>query len=108
MALPDDRVVAVAVVIGIGLALVLLGWATTRAILAAANREPRAMVTVALAVVTLAALGAFVLTGREVLATIAATGVGALASAVTGIFERHKKDETDTIGGTGPPPEEEP
>lgn len=45
------------------------------------------MVTISLSILTLAAIGAFVLGGSDILGTIAATGVGALAGAVSNVFK---------------------
>lgn len=105
MDLPADERLAALVVIALAVSMLVLGYLVTRAILVAANREPVAMVTVALSVLTMTAIGAYVLTDEDVMGTIAATGVGALASSVSLLFERNrdKKDKRDTIEGADDP-----
>src|SRR6187431_2326147 len=68
--------------------LAALGWVLTKAIIRASHLEPPAMVTVALSILTLVALGGFILTGMGVLGTLAATGFGAIASAMTNLFSK--------------------
>ncbi len=50
------------------------------------------MVAVSLSILTLVSLAGFILTGLEVLATIAATGFGAIAGAMTTLFNRPPDD----------------
>ena len=85
-------------VVGTVVALIVLGWILTRAIIAAASLRPPAMVAVSLSILTLVALGGFILTGLEVLATIAATGFGAIAGAMTSLFNGGNRRPPDDSG----------
>jgi hypothetical protein len=85
------RELALAVVIAFVLTMATAGvvvWALLRA-----GRLPSPMaLVVALSLLSMLALGAFVFTNNESLLTITATGVGALAGAVSTQFRRPDDD----------------
>jgi hypothetical protein len=83
--------------IALGVALVALGFALVWAMIRVSHREPSSLVTVTLGLLTLVALGAFVLTSSEILGTIAATGVGALAGAVSNLFDHGRKPDEPPV-----------
>lgn len=86
------RELALALVIAFVLTMATVGvamWAILRA-----GRLPSPMsLVVALALLSMLALVAFVFTGTESLLTITATGVGALAGAVSAQFGDHKPND---------------
>lgn len=79
--------------LGLGAALVALGFVLVWALVRVSDKEPSALVTITLGLLTLVAVGAFVLTDSDILGTIAATGFGALAGAVTNVFDRPKRGQ---------------
>jgi Na+-transporting NADH:ubiquinone oxidoreductase subunit NqrE len=60
-----------------------------------ADKQPNAMVTVSLSLLTLAALAGAIATGNEALEVVVGTGIGALATSLTSIF-RPKVEGDDT------------
>lgn len=75
--------------------LVLLGWVLTRALIAASTLRAPSMVAIALSVLTLVALGGFILTENNILGTLAATGFGAIAGALTSLFGDSRQGPPD-------------
>lgn len=86
------RELAVAIVVAFVLTMATVGVATWAILRAGRLPSPMSLV-VALALLSMLALVAFVFTGTESLLTITATGVGALAGAVSTQFRG--KDEGD-------------
>jgi hypothetical protein len=68
------------------LAAAVVVWAFTRAMAAVSNRPPATLVVVLVALLTLAAMGLFLVTGSDQAAVLAGTGMGALAGAVTSLY----------------------
>jgi hypothetical protein len=69
-------------------------------VFARASQGPGQMtVTLLLTMITLACIVAFAVTTNDTLLTLAATGIGALAGAVTAIYKEHGTDDD----GTGTP-----
>lgn len=81
-----ERALAVEQIV-IGLGFVILGFVMVWAVIRVSQSEPRAMMAVIVGLLTFVAMIAFALTGEEVLGTLAATGLGALAGAVTNLFD---------------------
>ena len=72
--------------------LVAVGSALIWAIIKVHLSPPPAMLTVTLGILTLVSILAFTLTGKDVLGTLAATGLGALAGSLTTIFGTKTKE----------------
>jgi len=85
------------------LALAAAGFLLVWAMLRTSDREPPAMVTVTLSLLTLVSIGGFIITESDILGTIAATGVGALAGAVTNLFDPAARRKRVTEGQAQPP-----
>ena len=79
--------VAAVEVAAAALGFVVLGFVLVWAVLRMADREPSVAIPMLVGLLTFVAIVAFALTGEEVLGTLAATGVGALAGALTSIFD---------------------
>ena len=67
----------------LALAAFIMVWALVKL----RDSEPSTLVTIVLGLLTLVAIGGFLLVESDILGTIAATGVGALAGAVSNIFD---------------------
>lgn len=78
-------VIVIGVIVGVGLV-----WA----LLKASEKPDPALVVTSLSLITMAALVGYGLTKLEILGGLAATGIGALAGAVTGLYRR-PTDPTD-------------
>lgn len=91
------RELAWAIVVGFVATLMTVGivvWALLRA-----GRLPAPMaLVVALALLSTISLVGFVFTSKESMLTVAATGVGALAGAVSAQFNSHSNDDDDSPG----------
>lgn len=74
-------------------ALAGLGFLLVWALVIVSRHEPPALVVTTLGLLTLVALVAFAATANEVLGTLAATGIGALAGAVTDVFGKRRRDD---------------
>ena len=73
--------------LGIAVGFVVLGFVLVWAVLRVTDREPTAAIPMLVGLLTFVALVAYALTREEVLGTLAATGLGALAGAVTSLFD---------------------
>ena len=92
------------VLIAVEVALIAIGIGLVWAIIKVRSEPAPAMLTITLGLLTLVSLMAFALTRQDVLATLAATGLGALAGSLTNILQsppKVKKDETITITESG-------
>lgn len=69
-------------------ALMLVAGLFIYALLRVSTNEPPAMLTVTIGLLTLVALGLAAFTHSEMFATIAATGFGALAGALSSLFDK--------------------
>jgi hypothetical protein len=101
----ESEGLAVLVLIAVG---VLVGIGLVVALLRAANRPDPALVVTSLSLITVTALFAYAFTRAELLGGIAATGMGALAGAVTGLYRRDEKqpkedDDERAARGDDPP-----
>lgn len=94
---PVAALAAVAIIVGVA-------WGLTAAVLRAAHYpHPTSLVT-ALALLTLISLIGLGVTSGEAantFGTLAATGIGALAGAVTSQFQRPRKDDDDKGNNDG-------
>ena len=79
-------------VLGIAVGFVVLGFVTVWAVLRLADREPSVTIPMLVGLLTFASVVAYALTREEVLGTLAATGIGALAGAVTSLYDRNDGD----------------
>jgi uncharacterized membrane protein len=86
----------------------LVGFILVWALIKVSSREPSAMVTITLGLLTLVAMGGFILTQSDILGTIAATGIGALAGAVTNLFDSKKRGTQDSEADTSGPAPSDP
>lgn len=78
-------------VLGLVISLIVLG-----VVVRLSQHQPRVMVPFLVLIVTLTALVLFAITREEGLETIAATGLGALAGALTYLYQQQPTDdETD-------------
>lgn len=77
-------------------ALAVIAGVLTFALLRAASKKADAMIVVSVSLLTLVAVVGFMFTENEALITLAGTGVGALAGAITNLFG-------DTTDDGGPP-----
>lgn len=75
--------------------LIALGVLLTRSLLSASNLKPASLVAVSLSLLTLVALGGFILTANDILGTLAATGFGAIAGALTTLFGDSRQPPSD-------------
>lgn len=82
---------AVIVVIAVG---VLVGVGLIWALLSAAKLKDPALVVTSLSLITMAALVGYGLTRLEIMGGLAATGIGALAGAIAGLYQKPKDDES--------------
>jgi hypothetical protein len=71
----------------VALLLALAAFIMVWALVKLRDSEPSTLVTIVLGLLTLVAIGGFLLVESDILGTIAATGVGALAGAVSNIFD---------------------
>ena len=85
---PSDDTLATlgAEVLGSLFLVTVIAGILTFALLRAASKKADAMITVAVSLLTLVAIVGFIATGAEALITLAGTGVGALAGAITNLF----------------------
>lgn len=83
------------VIVAALIALIVVGGGLVWAILKVRQEPAPAMLTVTLGLLTLVAVLTFALTRQNVLATIAATGVGALAASLTNVLQHNKQDKDD-------------
>lgn len=74
--------------------LAAVGFLFVWALVIVSKREPGAMLAVSIALLTLVAIGVYAVTQSEVMGTLAATGMGALAGSLTAIF-RARQTEVD-------------
>lgn len=74
-------------------ALLGIGFILVWAILKVRNQPAPAMLTVTLGLLTLTCVLAFALTRMEVLGTLAATGLGAIAGSLTNTLQSHRKNQ---------------
>lgn len=104
----DDQLVTVAeealvvALIAATASAVAVGFVTWL-LLRAADKPAGTMVTLSLAILTLAALAAYIVTRAEVMAAIIGTGIGALAGAVT--YQLGGPHDTPDDGSTPPGPD---
>lgn len=70
----------------------VLGFVLVWVMLRISDREPRVLVTILVGLLTFTALIGFTVTEAETLGTLAATGLGALAGAVSSLFDRPDRD----------------
>ena len=75
----EALVVAIAVAVAVAVVVGFITWLLLRA----ADKPPGSMVTLSLALLTIGALAAYVVTRAEVMATVIGTGIGAVAGGVT-------------------------
>lgn len=81
-------------------AFVLLGLIFVWVVHRLAGTAPYAMIPLLVSIITITALIGFVLTGSEGLETLAAMGLGALAAALTHLFQpptRHAYDKDEEV-----------
>lgn len=78
----------VAILVAAEIALLGIGVGLVWAIVKVRSEPAPAMLTITLGLLTLVSLLAFVLTRQNVLATLAATGLGALAGSLTNVLQR--------------------
>lgn len=90
----DAAAIASAVSLAIlGFAVVYVAWAVAGLVRSAAGATPAVTVAVLLAGVTGGAIIAAAITGSETMGTIAATGVGGLAGAVTAAYRADRQED---------------
>jgi hypothetical protein len=82
---PDLETVGAEIVAAFFLVAVIAG-VLTFALLRAASKKADAMIVVSVSLLTLVAIVGFIATQNEALITLAGTGVGALAGAITNLF----------------------
>ena len=75
-------------VLAVAIGFVVLGFVLVWALLRVTKAEPTAAIPVLVGLLTFVAIVAYALTREEVLGTLAATGMGALAGAVTSLLDR--------------------
>lgn len=75
------------------LALLGIGFILVWAILKVRDQPAPAMLTVSLGLLTLTCVLAFALTRMEVLGTLAATGLGAIAGSLTNVLQSNNKNQ---------------
>ena len=84
----DGTELIAAEVLAAAVGFVVLGFVTVWAVLRLADREPSVTIPMLVGLLTFTAVVAYALTREEVLGTLAATGIGALAGAVTSLYDR--------------------
>lgn len=77
-------------------ALTAAGFLLVWVLIIMSKREPGAMLSVSIALLSLVALGVYAVSESETAGTIAATGMGALAGSLTAIYRRGRADGEDT------------
>ena len=77
------------------LALAAVGFLFVWALLIVSKREPGAMLAVSISLLTLTSISVYALTQSEVMGTLAATGMGALAGSLTALFRAQHVEQTD-------------
>jgi len=83
----DDTGVVVGAELAVAaVALAVIAGVLTFALLRAASKKADAMIVVSVSLLTLVAIVGFMFTQAEALITLAGTGVGALAGAITNLF----------------------
>jgi hypothetical protein len=75
------------------LAVLGLGFVMIWAIVKVRNQPAPAMLTITLGLLTLVSILAFSLTRNNVLGTLAATGLGALAGSLTNVLQSYREDK---------------
>ena len=98
----------VAVFVLVEIALLGIGFSLVWAIIKVRHEPAPAMLTITLGLLTLVSLLAFAITRQNILATLAATGLGALAGSLTNVLQTRDKSKEgdkppdkpeDTLGG---------
>ena len=77
-------------------------------LLRAASKRADAMVTISLSLLTLVSIIGFIASRAETLGTLAGAGIGALAGALTNLFQGERREEEngpDNTGTFSPPPD---
>ena len=92
---PDGVELLAAEVLIAAVGFVVLGFLLVWAVLRVADREPSVALPVLVALLTFTATVAYALTREEVLGTLAATGLGALAGSVTSLYDRRDRQDRD-------------
>ena len=83
-------------VLGAFFLVAVIAGVLTFALLRAAAKKADAMIVVSVSLLTLVAIVGFIATQYEALITLAGTGVGALAGAITNLFgDKPRKDDPD-------------
>lgn len=92
----DDtlELLGVELLVALGLVAVIAGLVVF-GLLRAATRKVDIGVIVAVTILTLVAIIGFIISQQEALVTLAGTGLGALAGAITNLVGDNKKDRTD-------------
>ena len=85
--------IIVAVIIAIELALMVIGCVLVWAIIKVRYQPAPAMLTITLGLLTLVCILGYTLTNSNVLGTLAATGIGALAGSLTNVLQGRNKDK---------------
>lgn len=91
---PDPSVIGAEIIAGLFLMAVIAGTLTF-VLLRAASKRADAMVTISLSTLTLVAIVGFAVSQSETLGAIGATGVGALAGALTQLFKIEQGEQSD-------------
>ena len=94
---PSDETLEVvgAEVLGAFFLVAVIAGTLTFALLRAAAKKADAMIVVSVSLLTLVAIVGFIATQSEALITLAGTGVGALAGAITNLFGGTPDDHAD-------------
>jgi hypothetical protein len=79
--------VVIAIIIAIEVALIAIGIVLVWAIIKVRNQPAPAMLTVTLGLLTLVCILGYILSNSNVLGTLAATGLGALAGSLTNVLQ---------------------
>ena len=95
--LPSDETLEVvgAELLGAFFLVAVIAGVLTFALLRAAAKKADAMIVVSVSLLTLVAIVGFIATQSEALITLAGTGVGALAGAITNLFGGTPDDHAD-------------
>lgn len=91
----NDEVATYATAAIIGIVVLSVG-VLVYGLLRAANKPDPALVVTSLSVLTLVSIVAYAATRLEILGGLAATGFGALAGAVTGLYSKHESSDKKT------------
>ncbi len=77
--------------------LAAVGFLFVWALIIVSKREPGAMLAMSIALLTLVAIGVYAVTQSEVMGTLAATGMGALAGSLTAIFRARQAEVNEVV-----------